>query len=83
MNNITENKIEIAIDDDGVGINEEKLEKILSINESEHSHKGLNSIGLKNVNDRIKLTYGQEFGLKIESKINVRTKIIIQLPKEL
>jgi two-component system sensor histidine kinase YesM len=83
INDETETEIEIAIEDDGVGIKKEVLDKILLIDESEHSHKGLNSIGLKNVNDRIQLTYEKGFGLKIESKENVGTKIIIKLLKEL
>ncbi len=74
---------EIVIEDDGIGITTEKLNTLLAIDESDHNHKGLNSIGLKNVNDRIKLYYGNEFGLKIESKVNIGTKIFIKLPKEI
>lgn len=76
-------KIEIILEDDGIGIQKDKIEKILSKDETEHSHKGLNSIGLKNVADRIKLTYGEEFGLRIESKVGIGTKIYILLPKEI
>lgn len=79
----TDDEFEIVIEDDGIGIKEEVLDTILYIDDLDHSHKGLNSIGLKNVNDRIRLTYENYFGLKIESKVHVGTKIIIRLPKEL
>ena len=42
-----------------------------------HTHK---SIGLKNVNIRIKLLYGSEYGIKIDSKLLMGTKIILILP---
>ena len=79
-----ENKdfFEIVIEDDGVGISEENLKVLLSFDESESS-KEVNNIGLKNVNERLKLSYGQEYGIKIESKINVGTKIFIKIPKEI
>jgi two-component system sensor histidine kinase YesM len=83
INSESDDQIEIAIEDDGVGIKKEVLEKIFLVDEVDHNHKGLNSIGLKNVNDRIQLTYAKEFGLKIESEVNVGTKIIIKLLKEL
>lgn len=74
---------EIVVEDDGVGIKSEKLKKLLIEDDAEHNHKGLNSIGLKNVDDRIKLSYGNNYGIRIESKLNVGTKIIIKLLKEI
>ncbi len=72
---------EIVVEDDGVGIDSEKLKHLLY---KEHvvSHGGLNSIGLKNVDDRIKLSYGNEYGLRVESTEGVGTKVYIRLPKE-
>ncbi|MDO5021832.1 MAG: sensor histidine kinase [Eubacteriales bacterium] len=60
--------------DNGVGIPEEKLKNLLS-------DKTKNSgIGLKNVHERIQLSYGKEYGLVIESKEDYGTKIYIRIP---
>ncbi|ABP68124.1 integral membrane sensor signal transduction histidine kinase [Caldicellulosiruptor saccharolyticus DSM 8903] len=74
----------ITIVDDGKGIEEEKLRQI-----QEAIEKGIDAecyhgqgIALKNVNERIKLTYGKAYGLKIESKENEFTKVTITLPFE-
>ncbi|MNH42684.1 hypothetical protein D3C79_1044330 [compost metagenome] len=39
-------------------------------------------IGLKNVNERIKLHYGNSYGLKVSSVSGKGTKVILQLPLE-
>lgn len=38
------------------------------------------SIGIENVNRRIRLFYGDNYGLKIESKLGEYTKIIVRIP---
>jgi len=38
------------------------------------------SIGLKNTNKRIKLIYGEQYGIKIESTANKGSKVIVKLP---
>lgn len=38
--------------------------------------------GLKNVNDRIKLLYGEEYGVKIFSRPGDGTRVEIRLPKK-
>lgn len=40
-----------------------------------------NSIGLKNIEDRIVLIYGDEYGLEINSTPQKGTKIVIRFPK--
>ncbi len=44
--------------------------------------KGHNSIGLINTNKRIKLIYGDEYGIHIESHINKGTKVIVHIPAD-
>lgn len=66
------NLIEVCIQDNGVGINDNILPHLLNI----HS-KGY---GLKNVNDRIKLYFGDSFGLEIQSKEGIGTKITAKIP---
>lgn len=47
-----------------------------------HKEPGDNSgIGIKNVNDRIKIYFGKEYGLSIESELDEGTTVIIRMPK--
>ncbi|MFY9284703.1 MAG: histidine kinase [Miniphocaeibacter sp.] len=72
--------INIEIVDNGVGIDAKKVKKLNEYLEKDTDD--LNSIGLKNVNRRIKLYFGEDFGIKIYSKRNVGTKVVITIPRE-
>ena len=64
------------VEDNGVGMSEEQCRSIL------HKEPGDNSgIGIKNVNDRIKIYFGKEYGLSIESELDEGTTVIIRMPK--
>jgi len=47
---------------------------------SKHKRQLFSGIGIRNVDDRIKLLYGESYGINITSKRNEGTKIIITLP---
>lgn len=70
----------VRVIDDGVGIGEEALASITEKLESEDysfyfdHHTG---IGLVNVNSRIKLTQGKNYGVKVKSKKDKGTEVII------
>jgi two-component system, sensor histidine kinase YesM len=69
----------LSVADKGIGMSEELISDLLSqADETVHvlESKG-NSIGLRNVLGRLKLTYGDEFSYRIESTINEGTKIIL------
>ncbi|MGO1712843.1 MAG: sensor histidine kinase, partial [Senegalia sp. (in: firmicutes)] len=68
--------IEIVVEDNGEGMNDEKIKSILD----EKNQK--DSIGLLNVHKRIQLVYGDEYGINIKSQKNIGTKVTILLPKE-
>ncbi len=74
------NLLVIEVRDNGCGITEEKLadlnEKLNRGNPEDYS----SSIGLINVQSRIKLFYGQEYGLSISSKIGEGTLVKIKIP---
>lgn len=61
----------IFITDDGVGIPQEKIDAILS--------GKTHSVGIMNTNRRLKLFFGSDYGLTIESKENEYTKITIKV----
>lgn len=65
------------VKDNGLGMTKETLENLLSkiVEGSEGS-----GVGVKNVHERIRLYYGKEFGLEIESEREVGTTIRITQP---
>jgi len=71
--------IVLEIRDNGVGMDEEKLTKILSFDGS-HFPKG-NGIGVRNVHQRVQLYYGSDFGLEISSELDVGTLVRIVIPE--
>jgi two-component system sensor histidine kinase YesM len=72
------NDIVLMVTDNGVGMNEDEIKELLiGKQESKDSFSG---IGLKNVNERIKLTYGNDYGLLIKSQKGMFTTIELKLP---
>ena len=65
-------QIEIMVSDNGVGMSEETAEQMLT-----ESSKGY---GVKNVNERIKHFYGEEYGITVKSVMGEGTEIIILIP---
>jgi len=72
-------QLHFIIMDNGAGISEEKIQKLLKP-ETEERKSHLSGIGIKNVNDRIQLLFGSEYGLTINSIKNEMTEVIIKLP---
>ncbi|WP_312641294.1 sensor histidine kinase [Hydrogenoanaerobacterium sp.] len=70
--------IVFEIIDDGVGISEEQLAQLHQTNFEKDSSR--DSIGIANVDKRIKLYYGEEYGLDIKSCENVGTITRITMP---
>ena len=68
----------ISIEDDGLGIPEERLRKM---RESMNSHHERGShIGVSNVHQRVKLRYGEAYGVRIDSVSGQFTRVEILLP---
>ncbi len=72
----------IEISDAGRGMTEEEVEKLYKklAGEIEISGGSGNGIGLKNVQDRIIMSYGEHYKVEINSKIGCYTKVSIKLP---
>lgn len=64
----------IKVWDDGQGIPPEKLVSAL------HTHGGKKRIGIKNVQDRIQLMYGPDYGVFIESEYLHYTEVRLEFP---
>ena len=68
------NQIHFTVLDNGLGIPPEKVETLL-LTES-------GGYGLKNVNERLQLTYGEEYGLKIQSILDESTMVTFCIPAD-
>lgn len=71
----------VEISDNGVGITKEKLDYINGKLDN-YQNNNKKSIGISNVNERIKMFYGEEYGLYILSSLDIGTKVIILLPSK-
>ena len=66
----------IVVSDNGVGMTEEQCRKIL---QKDRSDSG--GIGVKNVNDRLVIYFGEGYGLTIQSELDVGTTVTVRIPK--
>lgn len=69
------------ISDNGLGMTEDQVENLLSEKPHVSSRRG-SGIGVKNVNERIKLYFGECYGLAIQSEPDEGTVILIHLPAQ-
>lgn len=76
-----EQTLYIRIRDNGVGISKENIDRMLTDTSRVTKHY-MSGIGLPNVDRRIKLVYGQEYGLAIDSEVGVYTCVTVSLPLE-
>ncbi len=73
--------IRVMVEDTGVGMSRAKLESLGTKDPIGTLSEDSTHIGLANVNQRIKLKYGEKYGVLIKSKPGVGTKVTILLPK--
>ncbi|HQL37387.1 MAG TPA: sensor histidine kinase [Bacillota bacterium] len=84
-----EGHIVFEVEDNGMGMTAEELEALNKrlqedelILEGNGAVPARKSIGLENVNRRIKLLYGSSYGVKIESSYDEYTKVTVRIPDE-
>ena len=68
--------IVFSVSDNGVGMSKEQCGSILKSEPGDQT-----GIGIKNVNDRIKIYFGEEYGITIESEPDEGTCVSIRMPK--
>ena len=79
----SEGDIHIIVSDDGIGISETVLGKLINDLNSEadsQEQSGWKKIALRNVHTRLRLIYGEAYGLKITSKLGEGTMVEINFP---
>ena len=65
--------IDFTVSDNGVGMTKTQAALILS--------KSSNGYGVSNVNERLKLYYGEQYAIKIDSTPGAGTKVMLHFPK--
>jgi two-component system LytT family sensor kinase len=65
----------VSVEDDGAGVDPRQLEDLLA------GRRPSASVGLRNVDERLRATFGAEHGLIIETGIGAGTKVTMRLPK--
>ncbi len=70
----------LTVSDDGIGMDEERLQEVRQALSDNRLDNG-QVYGLYNVNERIRLNYGDDYGITIESTKGEGTCVKIKLPK--
>ena len=65
----------ITVEDDGVGEDPERVRLALAGDDS------LDSVGLNNVDERLRSAYGDDYGLVVETAVGAGTKVTLRVPK--
>lgn len=79
---LKDEQVIFEISDNGEGIGEEKTQQLNRIMSGEEEVEDQNMyFGIRNVNERIKLNFGSEYGLKYQSKVSVGTKVVVNIPQ--
>ena len=68
----------LSVTDNGIGMSEEQVALILT--DSSRMHKRGSGVGLVNVNNRIRLLFGGEYGLTVESEPDEGTTVYVRIP---
>ncbi|MCB6202128.1 sensor histidine kinase [Extibacter muris] len=83
----TEHKLLITVSDNGVGMPEEQVEKIngyfekVAVSYVGDDRKKKGGIAMKNVNSRIKLLFGEDYGVHVYSVAGIGTDVKVMLPR--
>jgi len=64
---------EITIEDDGAGADPDEVRRALA--------GASESVGLANVDERLRHAFGDEYGLAVETAVGAGTRVILRVPK--
>ena len=70
--------LRIEVSDSGCGIDEDTLKQLKEGNY--HSYQTMSGVGLNNINERLKLMYGSQYGLEICSTLGIGTIVTVTMP---
>jgi two-component system LytT family sensor kinase len=70
-----DNEAVISVDDDGVGADPGRIRRILS------GTSGDDVVGLRNVDERLRAVFGEDYGLLVETGLGAGTRVTMRVPK--
>ena len=77
-----DNNIILIVSDDGVGIEKDALDELnKTLSETSFTNEK-SHIGLSTVNQRIKIIFGDSYGIHVESTVGVGTDVYVTIPKK-
>lgn len=68
--------IVMEVEDNGVGMSEEQVDDLLK-----HDITDAHGIGVKNVNDRVRIYFGERYGISVRSELDEGTCVSVRIPK--
>ncbi len=70
-----------SVEDNGLGMHEHVKDQILvAHNDNDHTTVRVGGVGVTNVYERIRLMYGEAYGIEIESEIEEGTQVTLTIP---
>ena len=75
-----EQNLVITVEDNGVGMSEERIRELFE--ESPDQGDKRDSIGILNIHKRMRLLFGEQYGVKIESTPGKGTRVILTVPRK-
>lgn len=76
----SEGDIVLTVTDNGVGFSQNELERF-ALGASPAARKQFSGMGVKNVDERLKLLFGEKYGITIESIPNMYSKVKVKIPE--
>ena len=77
-----DNNIILIVSDDGIGIEKDALDELNKTLPETSFTNEKSHIGLSNVNQRIKIIFGDSYGIHVESTVGVGTDVYVTIPKK-
>ena len=75
-----DNRLLVEVSDNGIGMTAEKVAQLRTALASEGFAGSDSGFGLCNVNQRVKLYYGKQYGLTLESEYGQGTRVLLDIP---
>jgi two-component system sensor histidine kinase YesM len=75
---VEQGRLILQVADNGRGMSKQRAQEALALERQEHA--GFIRVGLRSVDSRIRLTHGEPYGLRIESREDAYTRVTLCLP---